>query len=268
MNAATPHIQQKQISLSCYTSRVREGEQFIPEHVFSYQLSGSITMHDGVREYTFTEGSCRLTRRNNLMKFVKQPAATAPFLNISVYLDQATLQRFSKTYGFTANPQQEQPPVIPIHATPFVKAYFDSLKPYDELIQEGNEVLLSLKQQEAIGILLQSNATLKDVLFDFAAPGRIDLEAFMQQNFHFNTSLNRFAYLTGRSLSTFKRDFEKTFGMPPGKWLQQRRLQEAYYLIREKGASASDVYIEVGFEDLSHFSFAFKKMYGASPTRI
>jgi AraC-like DNA-binding protein len=48
----------------------------------------------------------------------------------------------------------------------------------------------------------------------------------------------------------------------------KRRLQEAHYLIKEKGQPPSDVYLELGFEDLSHFSFAFKKTYGVAPSRI
>ncbi|WP_295676526.1 helix-turn-helix domain-containing protein [uncultured Mucilaginibacter sp.] len=105
-------------------------------------------------------------------------------------------------------------------------------------------------------------------MFDFSEPGKIDLEAFMNKNFHFNVEFNRFAYLTGRSLATLKRDFEKLFNTTPGRWLQHRRLQEAHYLIKEKGKAPSDVYIDVGFEDLSHLSFAFKKLYGLAPGRI
>jgi len=50
--------------------------------------------------------------------------------------------------------------------------------------------------------------------------------------------------------------------------LQQRRLREAHYLITEKGKRPSDVYLEVGFEDLSHFSFAFKKNFGVAPSAV
>jgi AraC-like DNA-binding protein len=65
--------------------------------------------------------------------------------------------------------------------------------------------------------------------------------------------MNRFAYLTGRSLASFKRDFQQVFNMSPGRWLHQRRLQEAHYLIMEKGTAPSDVYLEVGFADLPFF---------------
>lgn len=80
--------------------------------------------------------------------------------------------------------------------------------------------------------------------------------------------MERFAYLTGRSLSAFKRDFAAIFSDTPGRWLVQRRLQEAHFLIEKKGQKPSDIYLDLGFEDLSHFSFAFKKRFGKSPSDI
>lgn len=82
----------------------------------------------------------------------------------------------------------------------------------------------------------------------------------------FNMPLEKFGYLTGRSLTTFKRDFQKAFGATPQKWLTEKRLELAYYQFVEKNRKPIDVYFEVGFENLSHFSFAFKKQYGYSPS--
>ncbi|MCF6406262.1 AraC family transcriptional regulator [Chitinophaga filiformis] len=258
----------KQITYSCYYNQTREGEHFVPEHVFSYQISGTLMMSDGEKQYTFHEACFRLSRRNSLIKFTKQPPPNGQYKNISVFLDQQTLRNFAAEYGYTAAQHVQTAPVILLHSHPLLKSYIDSLQPYEALMHGNNEILLSLKIKEAIAVLLQTNPSLKDILFDLTEPGKIDLEGFMNKNFHFNVSLDRFAYLTGRSLSTFKRDFEKTFNESPGKWLQHKRLQEAYYRIKEKGAAPSDVYIDVGFEDLSHFSFAFKKMYGMAPSKI
>jgi AraC-like DNA-binding protein len=129
-------------------------------------------------------------------------------------------------------------------------------------------MLTDIKVREAIMILLQTNPSIKNILFDFSEPGKIDLEAYMNEHYKFNVDLNRFAYLTGRSLATFKRDFEKIFNTSPNRWLQKKRLNDAYYLIKEKGWKSSDVYLEVGFKDLSHFSFAFKKTFGIAPSSL
>ena len=69
-------------------------------------------------------------------------------------------------------------------------------------------------------------------------------------------------------LTSFKRDFKKTFNDTPSRWLINKRLREANFLMDKKGLRASNVYLEVGFEDLSHFSFAFKKMFGFTPTQL
>lgn len=258
------------IAYSCYFTRNREGEQFAPEHVFSYQISGTLSINNGDKEYMFNEGDFRFIRRNQLIKFVKQPPAAGVFKSISIYLDQATLSSFSMEYGYKAEAgkNQETETVLQLKREPLYKSFMDSLLPYIQDDQFINDHLQTLKQREAIMILLQSKPEIKNILFDFREPGKIDLEAFMSRNFHFNVQLNRFAYLTGRSLATFKRDFERIFHISPSRWLQQRRLQEAHYLIKEKGRAPSDVYLEIGFEDLSHFSFAFKKMYGMPPSKL
>jgi len=256
------------IVYSCYFTRTREGEQFVPEHVFSYQISGTLAINDGHQEYTFNEGDFRFSRRNHLIKFVKQPPVNGEFKTLSIYLDQETLRKFSLEYGYEAGPHQVDNSILELKPNALYKSYMDSLLPYLQAGQSINENLQTLKLNEAILILLQANPDLKDILFDFSEPGKLDLEGFMNKNFHFNVELKRFAYLTGRSLATFKRDFEKIFHTTPSRWLQQRRLQEAHYLIKEKGKAPSDVYLELGFEDLSHFSFAFKKTYGLAPSKI
>jgi len=267
MNASTAHNSRPKILYSCYYARSREGENFIPDHVFSYQVSGSLFINDGSNDYVFNEGDFRLSRRNNLAKFIKQPPPGGEFKSLSVTLDQETLRNFSIEYGYKANKKEEGGSIINLEPLALYKSYMDSLLPYLTESKE-NENIWSLKVKEALLILLQTKPALKNILFDFTEPGKIDLEAFMQKNFHFNVEMKRFAYLTGRSLATFKRDFEKIFHLSPNRWLQQRRLKEAHYLIKEKGRKPSDVYLEVGFENFSHFSYSFKQFYGSNASSL
>lgn len=138
--------------------------------------------------------------------------------------------------------------------------------PYYNGKGEINETFADLKREELLLIILQTNPDVKDILFDFGIPEKIDLEAFMQKNYKFNVSMERFAYLTGRSISSFKRDFKSVFNESPNRWLVQKRLQEAYFLINKKGKQPSEIYLDLGFENFSHFSFAFRKEFGNSPS--
>ncbi|QEC42886.1 helix-turn-helix domain-containing protein [Pseudobacter ginsenosidimutans] len=265
-----PDKQKSPFSYSCYVARSREGEQFVPEHVFSYQLSGILTVNTGVKEYVFREGDFRFIKRNQLIKFNKQPAPDGVFEAVSIYFDQELLKQFSLEYGYNTDSggNGKVDTVTELKKEALYKSFVDSLLPYLQGNQLINQQLQTLKLREALLILLQSQPSLARLLFDFQEPGKIDLEEFMNRNFHFNVQLKRFAYLTGRSLATFKRDFEHIFHISPSKWLLQRRLQEAHYLIREKGKAPGEVYLETGFEDLSHFSFAFKKQYGVPPSQV
>lgn len=255
------------ILYSCYYARSREGEHFIPEHVFSYQISGEMTAWDSKNTFHSKAGDFRFSKRNHLAKFTKIPPENGEFKTISLFLDQEILREVNKEYNYKANKKVDSEAMITLAPHPLYKSFMESLITYLEVEQENNEALFNLKIKEAVHLLLKVNPELKDILFDFTEPGKIDLEAFMNKNFHFNVQMHRFAYLTGRSLATFKRDFQKIFQQAPGKWLLNKRLQEAYYLISQ-GNPPSEVYIGVGFEDLSHFSFSFKKKFGIVPSSL
>ena len=58
--------------------------------------------------------------------------------------------------------------------------------------------------------------------------------------------MEEIANYTGRSLSTFKRDFKKCSTLSPREWLIHRRLEAARELIRKGGRKVSDICFEVG----------------------
>jgi len=256
------------IVYSCYTQLSRQGEHFVSDHVLSYQISGDLILNDGLNDYSAKDGSIRFLKRNQLLKFIKQPPQDGEFKSLSIYLSQQVLKDFSIEYNLISEKKEYNKPLCLLSDSPELQNYMNSLLLYHNLGKLSDARLVDVKIKEALILLLQEQPELKNVLFDFNEPGKMDIEAFMNKNFHFNVNLDRFAYLTGRSLATFKRDFEKIFGITPGKWLIQKRLQEAHYLILEKGKMASEIYLDLGFEDLSHFSFAFKKHYGTSPSKI
>ncbi|MBP0902217.1 helix-turn-helix domain-containing protein [Mariniflexile gromovii] len=262
------HKKPSSIVFHCYHQQNWEGEHFVPEHTLSYQIAGSLTFNDGSNEYVSSNGSFRFLRRNQLMKFLKQPPEHGEYQSVSIYLDQQTLKDYCLEYGIEGKHTPNSIKLLNLQKNNLFLGYIDSLFRYHKMGGLESQELMNLKLKEAITLVLITNPELKDVLFDFTDPHKIDLEAFMNKNYHFNVKLDRFAYLTGRSLATFKRDFETIFNSSPGRWLQQKRLEQAYYLITRKGKTASDIYLDLGFEDLSHFSFVFKKMFGESPSKI
>lgn len=258
-----PHI-----FYNCYYQKVREGESFAPTHVLSYTIAGQSDITVGDKTFTMKAGDLFLYRRNQLGRYVKTPPPDGVYESVSISLDEQTL----RSLAAELHQEMDQPwtgeTMLRLPVDAMLSNYIESLKPYLNRNGDINPTLAAIKVKEAAMILLQLNPALKNFLFDFSPPGKLDLEGFMNTHYKYNVDLNRFAYLTGRSLASFKRDFEKIFHASPNKWLQQKRLQDAYYLLKEKGWRSSDVYLEVGFKDLSHFSFAFKKAFGITPSHL
>jgi len=241
-------------------------EQFIPDHVFFYLLKGSISCYDGHKSYTFEAGEYCLVRKNRLASY--HINKESGFERRMFCFEEEFLRRFQQKHKLVSGAVIAPDTFITVTSTMMIPEFIRSLNPYCDSAGKIEAAFEELKYEELLIILLKIQPELAGVLFDYARPEKINLEEFMNRNFTFNVPLERFAYLTGRSLSAFKRDFKTIFHITPSHWLVQRRLQEAYFLINKKHKKASEIYLNLGFEDLSHFSFAFKKLFGHRPTEL
>jgi len=99
---------------------------------------------------------------------------------------------------------------------------------------------------------------------------RKGLREFMLANFHKPLSIEDYAYLTGRSASTFTRDFKAKFdGASPKQWLIERRLEKARSLLEKTLAgNITDVAWESGYTNIPHFIKEFSKKYGITPKQL
>jgi AraC-like DNA-binding protein len=260
------HLQHN-ILYTCTTSSRRGHEQLVIEHSLGYLISGEIHFHTNKGLQVIGEGSMGIIRKNELAKSVKIPPPGGEMKAINILLTQEHLRRYAAEHDIPANRRYQGEPMLALSDDPFLKGYFDSLIPYFEHPGQLTQAMTDLKTFEAIELLLRRPG-MRDLLFDFTEPFKIDLEAFMNTNYKYNIPLNNFARLSGRSLATFKRDFRKTFNLPPERWLHQKRLETAHYLISQLKQPPADVYLEVGFENISHFSASFKKHFGYNASSI
>ncbi|WP_338867836.1 AraC family transcriptional regulator [Spirosoma sp. SC4-14] len=252
---------------SCYLGPHISPEQFVAEHFFLYLINGTIDYYDGSNHHLLQAGQCSLVRKNHLVKYTKHKANNQ-FEKVVVVFDESFLKAYQAKHPVLLTNYCANDAYYIIQPNELIPNFLRSLEPYYTGEGRINPTFADLKREELLLILLQSNPDLATILFDFSDPQKIDLEAYMNRNFRFNVSVERFAYLTGRSLSAFKRDFERIFHDTPSRWLVRKRLEEAYFLIGNKAEKPTDIYLDLGFEDLSHFSFAFRKQFGLSPTQL
>ncbi|CAH0142264.1 Exoenzyme S synthesis regulatory protein ExsA [Pedobacter sp. Bi27] len=236
-------------------------------HSFVLIISGEMKVIQAERTYIFGADSMLLFPRNQISTVIKQPMNNLPYQAVVFGLTVDKLKAFyaNERPNLTAPPDSS---VRILNKQPLLESFFASVIPYLNLEQPLPEKIAELKLYEAISILRSIEPDIDSVLSDFSEPGKINLVDFMEKHFKFNMPLEKFAYLTGRSLSTFIRDFKKAFKITPQRWLTIKRLELAHFQLSKKEKKATEIYLETGFENLSHFSFAFKKHFGYPPSEI
>lgn len=257
----------KDIKLSCYDDKLFKSDLIFDDHMLVWFISGETKIIQSAHTFNFQTGDIFLIPRNELATIINYPKNGLPHKTVVMHLSTDRLKKFYEKIDYDKNTRPEQK-IYRFSNHPLLESCLASLIPYFDVESQFPESLATLKIEEAISILRLINPQVDSVLANFDVPGKIDLVDFMQRNYMFNMSLEKLGYLTGRSLSTFNRDFKKLFNSSPQKWLTDKRLELAYYQLAEKKKKPTEIYLEVGFEDLSHFSFIFKKKYGFSPNQL
>lgn len=254
------------IKLSCYEDKFFKSDIMFDHHMLIWFISGETKIVQADATYFFKHGNIFLIPRNQLATIINYPKDGQPHKTVVMHLSEERLRDFYASLNVQPKAPESQK-IYSFNHHPLLASCLASLVPYFEMKQLP-ENIAALKITEAISILRTIDKGIDNVLANFEEPGKIDLAGYMEKNFMFNLPLEKFSYLTGRSLSTFKRDFRRVFNTTPQRWLTQKRLELAHYQFVEKKKKPIDVCYEVGFENLSHFSYSFKKHFGYAPSDL
>lgn len=89
-----------------------------------------------------------------------------------------------------------------------------------------------------------------EFLFQLTLPKKRNIKTFVEHNFDKPLNIEDYAYLTGRSVSTFRRDFKAQFKTTPKKWLKEKRIEKAVHLLHNQEISVTQLAYEVGYENI------------------
>lgn len=274
MSAEENEFHHPNIILKTNTRKEYAPEDYTPEHVITHVVSGELRFTRAEREMVAKAGETFLFRRNLLVKCEKRPAADErQFRIIYIVLEKEFLQQYAIKNNLQRPPKdQTHPDTIFLRSTPPLTGLLHSIYPYFDAGTKPSEAMKIQKLEETLLVLLEQQQVqeedLGSWLFDPIQQGKIDLADFMQRNYKFNVPITKFAEFTGRSLSTFQRDFQKIFGTNPASWLLKRRLQAAHEAIAIQNKMPVDIYLDLGFEDIAHFSRTFKHEFGLTPSQL
>ncbi|MBS1661787.1 MAG: helix-turn-helix transcriptional regulator [Bacteroidetes bacterium] len=254
------------IFVSCKREKHYSRELMLDQHALVYVYAGDLEISYADQSHHFKTGQTVVIPRHQLARLMKVPVDGEPFRSVSIVFPTEMLHRFYSSKP--PNPAEERwKGHMEVGPHPLLENFFQSLVPYFDLQDELPPDLAEIKINECLTLLDAYAPKARRILAALQEPGKIDLAEFMERNFMFNLPLEKFGYLTGRSLTTFKKDFKHIFQTTPGRWLTRKRLERAHYQIAIQKRKPSDVYLDAGFENLAHFSYAFKKQYGYNATQ-
>lgn len=112
--------------------------------------------------------------------------------------------------------------VFELANNPSILGYFNSIISYFTLSTPPSDIIAKLKFQELVHVLAteSSNHGAISHILSSDREHNNSLRQLMVQNFMYNLSLENYAELCNRSLSSFKRDFVKCFNTSPGRWVE------------------------------------------------
>jgi AraC-like DNA-binding protein len=237
---------------------------------FVHMLSGTKTWKTATETWSAEAGQTVFFKKG--VYLIPEHSGDGDEVCIQLYFIQDTFVRevvleVAADLPAVSEPVNSREQAIRVNNDVSLSAFLQAMTVYFAGKEDLSEALLKLKLKELlIGILVgQSNPKLSAYFRALAASDAPSIAAIMEMNFCHNLSLENFAQMCHRSLSTFKRDFRKHYGTSPGKWLLERRLERSAFLLQYTGMNVTEIMFECGFEDLSHFSRAFKEKFGLSP---
>jgi AraC-like DNA-binding protein len=137
------------------------------------------------------------------------------------------------------------------------------------LLSTGSNLLILAKALELLWLYLSS--------VPFAQEARIhenDRKAIQEalliltSNLESPPRLEELANTVGMSASKFKNLFPKTCGMTPYGYLRKKRMEKAMYLLLRGQMNVTQVAMEVGYSNISHFAKAFFKEFNINPSQV
>ena len=149
-----------------------------------------------------------------------------------------------------------------------IKLFIHSLDKFNFNLP-NSEKLLELKLLELLYLIEenQTNNIVETLILAESFKGKKDLKLFMNKHYNKNFSMNDFAQLSGRSISTFNRDFKKIFETTPKKWILKKKMKNAKKML-SNGISVTDCAFELGYNNVSNFIKVYKSMYNLTPKQM
>lgn len=249
----------------CSSKEISKQQIILNQNTFSFLIEGnkevifdnSDLSIDNRKFLIMKSGHCLMTEKLSEIK---------NYRSILLFFTNETLSKFIQKFDLNNIEHKEYKSVYSFKYDKFIKRFVDSLIDVSRLPKTIQKKIIEVKFEEIMLYLVEIHGT--HILYSLTANNGNLTQNFtrtIESNQLKKLTLKELAFLCNMSISTFKREFEKNYSESPIKWFQNKRLEHAHYLLHKKHKKSSEIYFEVGYENLSSFTQAYKSKYNITP---
>lgn len=232
-----------------------------------------ITNSDNKRHHLTEDTVVFLPQGQNLHSdFVHSTDSLKAYL---IFIDDEIISEYLKNKKSRLTNTKEYKELYKVKCGPMFKSFFDSVK----MMSKEKEGISSTIKGDLLKLKLLEFLHLLAAIDESALNARLsnrnntlrpkrNIIRLLEESDLLKLSLDDLSNLSGRSLSSFNRDFKAIYNMPPKRWLQDKRLTHARNLLIDRDLSVTDVAVEIGYDNVSHFIKLFKEKYKITPKQL
>lgn len=248
----------------CSSQEIARQQIVLNQYVFSFLL-------EGVKEVVFDDAiqvidpSSFLLMKAGHCLMTEKLSKHSTYRSVLFFFSKEDIQKFAQKTELNPPQVQEYQSIHSFSYDDFILRYVASLLDIDKLSTEAQHRLLAVKFDEIMWYLIEVYGM--DLLYSLLHhnDSTQKFTRTIESNKHHKLTLKELAFLCNMSVSTFKRTFEKHYAESPMQWFQNKRLDYARYLLHFEKKTASEIYLEIGYESLSSFIQAYKIKFGVTP---
>lgn len=239
---------------------------FITTHTLLFVIDGHKLLHFGDHTHVAEAGHVMLIKRGvyTMSEYIPEGLNYEALL---LFFTDEFLKKFLHSYQLSATAASTSASYLVIPTNELLDNFKNQFLGYFGKKIDGLDNILQLKLQELLLLLLAGPQQQQVLAFlqGIAFGGPLDIDYIVRTHLFQPLSLEELAKLSGRSLASFKRDFQQKFRCSPKKWINEQRLAHARMLLQHTDKQVSEIAIECGFENIPHFIRIFKQEYGITP---
>lgn len=224
-----------------------QGEYYISSHVLTLVVKGKKVIRTSADQKIVVNAGEMVFIPKDLyliQDFIQLDAAFESWL---FFFSDALINDFinswqkNKINGFHID--KESGFKLPVYSLEDRQSYFmEGLIPLFSSLGEKGRAMVDVKLTELLHLMALGNSGADFIKqLHTLRRSKRNIKAFMEAHFDKPLKVEDYAYLTGRSLTTFVRDFKKYFKTTPKQWLMQKRMDLAKEKLQGPRATITQV---------------------------